>query len=602
MNEVSPMTQPKTPRWEALVIVLVGAAAGCNGQVMGGAGAVPSGQSGAAGSGVAAGAAGTGGSATGAAGTGAAGTTPSLPAMCAASTTPRPGRSPLRRLNLAEYKRTVKDLLGVDTAAANTFPPDNTGLGFTNNADVLSVTSLLAESYMTAAETFAAAAVAKIAAAPTTLLPCDPAKPSDRSGEDACAKQFIGDFGLRAFRRPLTADETTTFTGLYTTGRTGGVFADGIALVIEAMLQSADFLYRVEASDPAAAADATAPVGPYEMATRLSYFLWGTMPDKALLDAAAAGKLGAPADLEPQARRMLADARARSSVASFHGEWLNTAQVLGIDKDKTMFPQLTDSVRAALYNEVSTFVDQVFWTDGKVETLLSAPYSYVNKELAGFYGITPPAADGFQKVMLDAKQRAGIITQGAILAANAKANQTSPVLRGKFVREQLFCRQLPPPPANLVIVAPEVTPGSTTRQRFAQHEKDAGCAACHQLMDGIGLGFEAYDPVGRWRTSDQGLPIDASGSIVNTADANGPFNGGVELATKLAGSAEVRGCVVRQWFRYANGRSEIPDDACTLGTLNQQFDSEGHDMRELLVNIVMSDAFRYRVVRGGGVQ
>jgi hypothetical protein len=248
---------------------------------------------------------------------------------------------------------------------------------------------------------------------------------------------------------------------------------------------------------------------------------------------------------------------------------------------------------------VSTFLDQVFWTDGKLETLLSAPYSYVNKELATFYGLTPPATDMFTKVALDPKQRAGVLTQGAIMAGTAKANQSSPVLRGKFVREQILCQQLPPPPANLVIVAPEVKPGSTTRQRFAQHEADAACAACHKLMDGIGLGFEAYDAVGRWRTQDQGLPVDSSGTIIGTKDLNGDFNGGVELATKMSSSAEVRGCVVRQWFRYANGRSEIPNDACTLGALNDAFDAKGHDLRELLVQITLSDAFRYRTLSGG---
>jgi hypothetical protein len=504
---------------------------------------------------------------------------------------PSPGRSPLRRLNLAEYKATVGDLLGVDTSTADTFPPDNTGLGFTNNADVLSVTDLLAEAYMTGAETFATAAIAKM----STLLPCDPTT----AGNDACAKQFISSFGLRAFRRPLTADENTTFFNLYTTGMTGGAFSDGIELVIEGMLQSADFLYRVEATDPTAAADAVAPVGPYEMATRLSYFFWGTMPDKALFDAAAANTLSAPADIEAQVRRMLQDPKAKTAVANFHSEWLSTGQIAIADKDMTMFPEFTASIRADLQQEMNTFVDQVFWNDGKFETLFSAPYSYMNKELAGFYGVTPPTGDGFLKVALDPTQRAGVVTQGAFLAGFAKANQTSPVLRGKFVREQFFCQPLPSPPANLVIVVPQVTPGSTTRQRFAAHEAQASCAACHALMDGLGLGFEQYDPLGRWRTQDQGLPIDSSGNVVQT-DVDGAFVGGAPLAAKLAQSGEVRQCMVKQWFRYANGRSDIAADSCTLSHLNHDFDSKGHDMRELRVDIALSDAFRFRSLHGGG--
>jgi hypothetical protein len=532
----------------------------------------------------AAGAAATGGSGA----VGGSGTIISMPGDCT-NTSPKPGRSPLRRLNRAEYKTTVHDLLGVDTATVDTFPPDNSGLGFTNNADVLSVTNLLAEAYMTGSEGFAKAALANIAA----LVPCAAV------GDDACAKQFIADFGLRALRRPLTDADNTTYFNLFTAGKTGGTFADGIELVIEGMLQSVDFLYRVEQSDPAAPADAVVAVTDFEMATRLSYFFWGTMPDKTLFDAAAAKKLTAPADIEAQVTRMLADPKAKSAVAQFHGEWLSTGLVSSAEKDSGMFPEFTPAIRAAMRQEVETFVDQVFWNDGKVETLFSAPYSYLNKDLAAFYGAPAPAGDGFQKVMLDPTQRAGFATQGAFLTAFAKPNQSSPVLRGKFVREQFFCSKLPDPPANLVIVAPAVTPGSTTRQRFAQHEKDPMCASCHTLMDGLGMGFEAYDPIGRWRTQDQGLPVDSSGTVVGT-DVDGTFVGGAALAAKLAQSGQVRACVVKQWFRYANGRQEIEADSCTLQNLNTEFDTGGHDMRDLRVKIALSDAFRFRSLHGGG--
>jgi len=404
---------------------------------------------------------------------------------------------------------------------------------------------------------------------------------------------------LRALRHPLSDADNTIYFNLFTAGKSGGTFADGIELVVEGMLQSADFLYRVEQSDPTAPADAVVAVNDYEMATRLSYFFWGTMPDKVLFDAAAAKKLTASADIQAQVTRMLADPKAKAAVAQFHSEWLSTGQVASVEKDSSLFPEFTPAIRAAMQQEVETFVDQVFWTDGTLETLFSAPYTYLNKDLAMFYGAPAPTADGFQKVMLDPTQRAGIATQGALLTSFAKPNQSSPVLRGKFVREQFFCQKLPDPPANLVIVAPTVTPGSTTRQRFAQHEKDPTCAACHKLMDGLGLGFEAYDPIGRWRTQDQGLPVDSSGTVVGT-DVDGDFVGGAALASKLAQSAEVRGCVVKQWFRYANGRQEIDADTCTLQNLSSQFDSGGHDMRDLRVKIALSDAFRFRSLHGGG--
>jgi hypothetical protein len=543
------------------------------------------------------------GGSTGAGGGGAGATTVgpdggvvSLISPACASAAPNPGRSPLRRLNLTEYGTTVHDLLGVTTDIVNTFPPDQLlatqGAGFTNNADALVVTALLANAYMTAAEQFATAAVANLA----TLLPCDQTK----VGEDACAKQFITAFGRRAFRRPLTTDEQTRFFTLYTTGKTGGVFADGIELTLEGFLQSPSFLYRVEKGMPAAPTDAVAPVSPYELATRLSYFFWGTMPDTALLDAAQAGQLGTTDQIATQVTRLMADARAKAAVTNFHTEWLNLGGIPYLDKDKTLFPDWTPSVALDLFNEAETFLDKTFWTDGKSDTYFSASFSYVNKELATFYGLPAPTVDGFQQAAFDPAQRRGILTLGGILANNAKENQTSPVLRGKFVREQLLCQTLPPPPANLVITPPMVTPGTTTRQRFTQHEKDATCAACHRLMDGMGVGFERYDPLGRWRDKDQGLPIDDSGMVVGTTDMDGTFNGVVELAGKFDQSEQVRQCLVTQWFRYANGRSEVGADQCTLQHLFQGFEDSGHDMRDVMVKIAVSDAFRYRTMNGGG--
>jgi hypothetical protein len=531
---------------------------------------------------------------------------------------PNPGRSPLRRLCQTEYATTVNDLLGVDTSmVATTFPKDNLlatqGAGFTNNADALSVSDLLARAYMTGAEGFATTVVANLA----SILPCAATVTATGAAGDACAKQFITSFGRRAFRRPLTAAESTAYFNLYTTGSTapqGSTFADGISLAIEEFLQSPHFLYRVEQGVPAAPGDLVAPVSDFEMATRLSYFLWGTAPDNPLLDVAQAGHLRTPSQIEAQVQQMIKDPRAKTAVSNFHNEWLSLSAVQGASKDPTMFPTWTPSVAADMSMEAQTFADQVFWTDGKSDTLFNASYTYVNKELALFYGLTPPSGNGFVKVALDPTQRAGVLTLGAFLSSNAKQNQSSPVHRGKFVREQLLCQSVPPPPANLVIVPPEVKPGSTTRQRFAQHESVASCASCHIMMDGLGLGFEHYDPVGKWRDTDQGLAIDDSGNVGGTpTDFDGPFRGAIELAGKLAQSEQVRQCVIKQWFRYANGRTENftvdvkgqptaqpQSDTCTLQHLYQSFEDSGHDMRDLRVKIALSDAFRYRSMLGGG--
>jgi hypothetical protein len=518
------------------------------------------------------------------------GSTTTTALTCDAS--PKPGRSPLRRLDLQEYKNTISDLLNVNTDLVDTFPPDEAGLGFTNNADALVVTSLLAEAYMTASTTMATAAVVNNF---STLVTCDPTA----VGEDACATQFITQFGARAFRRPLTPSEVTTIKTVYATGRANGAFSDGIELAIEALIQSPPFLYRIEVGTPVAGSPTVLAVSPYEMASRLSYFLLGTMPDAALFEAAAAGKLTEPADIEAQVQRMLQLPQAHNAVAEFHDEWLGISDLAGVTKDATLYPQWNATIDAEQRQEAATFVDQTFWNDGHLETLLTAPYSYLNQDLAAFYGVTGPTDTTFVKTDFPAGQRAGILTQGAVLGVLSKANQTSPVLRGKFVREMLLCQQLSPPPPNVVITPPDIAPNTTTRQRYTEHSANPTCATCHQLMDQIGFGFENFDPVGNYRTTDQNLPVDATGNLVQT-DVDGPFNGAVALAAKLAQSPQVRQCIVKQWFRYANGRAETDDDQCTLNALNQDFEADKHDMRDLRVKITTSDAFRFRSVNGGG--
>jgi Protein of unknown function (DUF1592)/Protein of unknown function (DUF1588)/Protein of unknown function (DUF1595)/Protein of unknown function (DUF1587) len=542
---------------------------------------------------------------------------PLVPQVCVGAA-PNPGLSPIRRLSLNEYATTVHDLLGVDTSMVlTTFPPDQLlatqGSGFSNNADALEVSALLAQDYMTASEGFAATVVANLG----QLLPCATSITATGSAADACAQTFVSTFGLRAFRRPLSAAEATTFFNLYTTGSTapeGSSFTDGISLVIEAMLQSPNFLYRVEHGAPASPSDLVAPVTDFEMATRLSYFFWETMPDDTLLSVAQAGQLHTTDQIQAQVQRLNQDPRAKTAVATFHDEWLNLPAIVGVSKDPTIYPTWTLSIASDEYTEAKTFVNSVFWGDGTSDTLLHASYTYANAELAKFYGLTGPTGTDFVQVSEDPTQRAGILTLGAILSNNAKPNQTSPVLRGKYVREQLLCQTIPNPPPNIVITPPQVTPGTTTRQRFAQHESQALCQSCHVMMDGLGLGFEHYDATGRWRTTDQGLPIDDSGQVAGMAtDFDGPFHGAIELADKMAGSEMVRQCIVKQWFRYANGRSEIftvdtkgnPEalpqtDTCTLENLYQSFENSGHNMRDLQEQIALSDAFRYRNMQGGG--
>jgi len=518
---------------------------------------------------------------------------------------PNAGRSPLRRLNRVEYRNTVRDLLPTAVAkidtTVNTFPLDEEKLGFTNNADALTVSGLLADEYISSAETFATEATT-----PANLkntLGCDP------TAGDACAQTFITNFGRRAFRRPLTATESAHYMAVYTEGKKD-TFDQAIELVIEAFLDSPYFLYRPEVGTPAAVAK-TAQLTHYEMASRLSYFLWGSMPDATLLDAAEAQQLGTKTEVEAQARRMLGLPKAKAAVATFHSEWLELGLLPEKSKDATLYPLFTAAIRSAMTNETLAYADNAFWVDGTSDKMFTSPYTFVNAALATYYGMTPPTGTAFVKTNVDTKQRSGFLTQGALMTVLSYENQTSPIHRGKFVREQLLCQQLSPPPPDIAakVKPPIIKAGTPTRERFAQHEAEPVCGACHKSMDPIGLGFENFDPVGRWRTTDEGLAVSAAGVIYNSDDMDGPFNGPVELGAKLAQSKQVRECIVTEWFRFANGRAEAlldqanptgPNDDCTLTGLKADFEAAGHDMREIAVKIAASDAFRFRSTDGGG--
>lgn len=502
-----------------------------------------------------------------------------------------PGDAPIRRMTRFEYNNTVRDLLGETSAPASSFVAEEQALGFNNQATSLGVTQLLAEQMMSAAEKIAAKAVLDLDA----LIPyCD----ALAQGEQSCANMFIEHFGKRAFRRPLKADEKKRFSDLYNFGRAEyQSHAEGISLVIQAALQSPHFLYRVEFGMPDPVERDVVKLDAYETASRLSYLLWNTMPDEALFEAADSQSLSTPQQIETQARRMLDDPKAREAVTNFHSQWLELSHIEHISKDKSVYPAYNDGLRSLWIAETQSFLEHVIFDgEGDVKTMLSAPYSMMNADLALFYGISEglPPGDAFEKVTLDPAQRAGLLTQASLLSYHAKPNQSSPVHRGKFVRERLLCQTLPPPPNDIEIKPPEVKPGATTRERFSEHSKNQACIGCHQLMDPIGFGFEHYDGIGMWRDEDQDLPVDASGKLIKTSDINGEFNGAVELAKKLSESEEVRQCVATQWFRFGYGRAEGEKDACTMADLQSVFAASGGNVKELLVALTQTESFLYR--------
>lgn len=512
-------------------------------------------------------------------------------AECKGSRTPSVPAVPLQRLTQQQYLNSVRDLLGVpNVASLGLGLPADEKLGTFRSNTIAPLGDLGASQYQSAAQQLATLALNQV----PTILPCAPAQLNA-----ACVSQFTTQFGRRAYRRPLTASEQSAYATLVTAPNGAGDFTTSARLVIEAMLQSPNFLYRVELPPANAVAGAPARLAAHELATRLAFFLWNSTPDEALLAAADTNQL-AGQSLTTQAQRLIGDNRFKDGIASFFSQWLDVDTMATMTKDAMLFPAFTPELSAGMQAEPLDFATYVLKQgDGKLSTLLTAPYSILSAPLFSLYGIKQPAnynagTATTTPVILPATQRAGILTQPGFLAVHAHPDQTSPVLLGKAIRQNFLCQTLPDPPPNVNTSLPAPSPGQTTRQRFAQHELDPVCGACHQLMDPVGLGFSNYDAMGVFQSMESGQPIDASGSLLQAGDATTTFNGVVDLATKLARSQTVQQCASLQWMRFALGRQEAPEDSCSIATVNAEFNKSGQDINALLVSIVSSDAFQWR--------
>ena len=566
-----------------LLLTVVSSSLACSeGRITGGA---PTGEPG-GGTGTPAGAAGT----SGGGGTGTAGST--APADPNAA-----GVMPLLRLTNREYNNTVRDLLGDTSQPANQFATDRDPAFEFRRAGTVAVQD--ATLIRTAAEGLAAAAAPKLVNG--MLLPCDPA-----TGEDACAQAFITTFGRRAFRRPVATDEATRLTSLYTAARTGLKlsFADAISVVVEAILQTPQFLYHWEAAPTALNIHEGAVVrlGSYQIASRLSYFIWGSMPDETLLAAAAAGQLDTAAGVQTAARRLLADPKAKETVASFFADWMGLDGLAARTKDTNVYKTYTAATQQAMLDETSAFVENVtFGGDGRLATLLGAPYSYLDATLAPLYGATSTSTGtAMTKTALNPAQRGGLLTQGSFLALTGNADGSNPVRRGKFVYTKLMCNTLPPPPANVPLPAP-ASAGGTTRQRFEVHDQNACARGCHTSMDPIGFGFENYDGIGQYRTMDNGSPVDATGTI--TLDGTPQtFTDAIGLVGLLAKSPEVRTCFAGEWSRFALGRVDTDGDAASLQATAAAFASDTASLQDLMAAVATMRSFRYRSPSPGEMQ
>ncbi len=507
---------------------------------------------------------------------------------------PSVGDARMRLMTRYEYDNTVRDLLGDTTSPARAFAPENRSGVFENDAVDHQVSKDVVRQYLDASEDIAQRAVAERL---STLLPCDPIA----VGEQACGASFVVSFLQRAFRRPATPDEIATFTALFDSSWATYGFAEAVAITIQGVLQSPQFLYRIETVPDGAAPGDIVAVDGWQMASRLSYFLVSSMPDDELLAAAANGELDTVEQVEAQARRLLESEGAKATVREFHRQWLGLGALSSVAKDPAVYPELDPTTFAVDWNEnVQAFVEHVFANEGgTMAALFSSTAVFLSPELAEFYGAQGQDPSTGAWTLPD--PRAGLLTQPGMLGMLAYPDGSSPVARGVFVRKRLLCQELTPPP-NVPIEPPSPDPNATTRERFEQHSSDPACSGCHALIDPLGFTFENYDGAGRYRTTENDKPIDASGEIVGIEDeeAMGPVANAVELSAKLAVADEVQACVVSQWARFALGRAPTPQDECTVATLQQGFVESDGDIIELMVAIATSDAFRFRVVDGGG--
>lgn len=643
-----------------------------------------------------------------------------------------PGRTTLRRLTRFEYKNTVRDLIGVEVKLADDFPLDDVGYGFDNIGDVLTLSPLLFEKYLAAAEEIARAAIVadplqamarrrieasdmqregvndagdgwrlftssgslrgrfEVPAEGEYLVRVhaygdqagdelpkmrvvvaddrreidvpamrdepadyefklrlprgeqrvsvefindyyapnnpDPERrdrnlavkrvdvvgpiggegiypdshkrimfvtPSDQLSEAEAAKQILQRLASRAFRRPASDVEVARLMKLAERGREqSGTLAGGVQLALQAVLTSPHFLFKVEGEPLPNDADHIYDLNEYELATRLSYFLWGTMPDDELFAVATRGELRA--ELEPQVRRMLADPKSQALVDNFMVQWLQLRRLASIEPDRRRFPRWSDNLRADMLTETKLFVGAIVHEDRSVLELIDADYTFLNKRLADFYGVAGVDGDEFKRIGVGAVGRGGLLTQASVLTLTSNPTRTSPVKRGKWIMENLLGTPPPDPPANVPELenSREARSSATLRERLEEHRKNADCAVCHVQMDALGLAFENYDAVGAFREREGRFEIDASGKLPSGAE----FNGAAELKRLLLAEAkdDFLRCLAEKTLTYAVGRGVEYFDRCTIDGIAAGLARDDYKFSRLVLSVVESDAFQKR--------
>jgi hypothetical protein len=511
----------------------------------------------------------------------------SLPQNCAPGAAPLT-RAPLRRLTRFEYNNTVRDLLQDKSLPANAFPSEESGNGFGNDADAQAVVAALAEQYVNVSEKVALGATSSDRIA--SLAPCA-TQVTDAASETSCARTIAEKFTPKAWRRPLVAGEVDSLVALFQKVRMTSDFPASVGSMLEAILQSPEFLYKPEFGvDAPGRPGVKQPTGD-EMATRLSYLFWASAPDDALRAAAAAGELNTPAGIRTQAQRLLADPKAREVVRFFFDNLLPIQSLASLERSAAEYPTFSAKIGSLMRTETQTFLEnEIFTGPGKWPGVFTAPYTYVNQELATYYGLTGVTGDAFQKVMLPPQShRGGLLTQAGVLAGPVHSNHSNPVVRGSFVIQKLMCLPIPLPTGEIAakVTPPDPDSAATARQRFTVHSSDPVCRGCHQNMDPLGYALENFDVVGLWRDKENDVTIDASG----TAPAVGTFNGAIELGQRLAESEDAQQCFATHWLNFGYGRTLKDAEACGVDSVRSKFKESGYNVQEMLLALTQSEAF-----------
>ena len=410
--------------------------------------------------------------------------------------------------------------------------------------------------------------------------------------QESCAGEIVTDLARRAYRRPATPAEVTRLTGLIAEAQqVGDSFEEGVRVAVQAVLLSPHFLFRIERDQPAATGGAH-PVSDHELASRLSYFLWADMPDDELFRLADAGRLGRPEVLDAQVRRMLADRKSAALVDSFAAQWLQLRNLDRVKPDPARFPTVDDELRDAMRRETALFVEAIIREDRSVLDLIDGPFTFLNGPLAHHYGITGIAGEAFRRVALAGTQRGGLLTQASILTVSSYPTRTSPVLRGKWVLDNLLGAPPPDPPEGVpALDEAAVGASGSLRTQLERHRADPTCAVCHDQIDPLGFGLERYDAAGAWRTHDGEFPIDDSGTLPDGTT----FRGARELKAILKSQQEAfTRNLAAKLLTYALGRGLESDDAAVVETIRAQAADAGHRFSSLVRGVVLSEPFRMR--------